>query len=490
MRMFLIGMCDIFLILYLTGLTNIQAPTALTIEDFYALQAMHEELKADKDEAEKLMEERLRQEREEKEKLLAKLKEQEELDSLQKNDLLQEKERLEAMLALRNEKVEDLQKSLTVSKTNLEKINQDLKEKERMLKAREQLLVGLNKEISEKEKARQQLESSYQEKLKDQTDVIAENQQRIQELKVEAQNAGQLADQMKVEAAQAYKAAEVATDVQKKALILKEEALKDKAAAEKKAAEALAARQAAEAEKLKALEAMETATAQKEEAQAKAKQLTVKIQDITQDGDTAYTKNIVPQVQKLKATYERKTFNETDYYKRELTLLPITIDQHTYVIFPSWQIGFAKRSDSPPDNLIITYEGTRIEHWLINKDEDLIAIELPDYAGKAQIPYPQDMPIEQFMPTLLAVRNNGIVNFSDAIRGISEEYFIVNRDYLKIDKNNRLRYHVRGFRGTGTRGERIVLGDQLIDLNGRLIGIANDADRILRINSLVGWTGN
>ena len=39
MRTFLIGMCDVFLILYLTAITNVQPPTFLTVDDFYELSA-------------------------------------------------------------------------------------------------------------------------------------------------------------------------------------------------------------------------------------------------------------------------------------------------------------------------------------------------------------------------------------------------------------------------------------------------------------------
>ena len=320
-----------------------------------------------------------------------------------------------------------------------------------------------------------------------QQEEIEQNRLLAQQLQIEARDASQLANQMKAEASQAYMMAEVAKTVQQKALILKEEALKDKNVAQKKAAEALAARLEAEKQKEQAFEAMKVARIKKQKAEEKALQLATTIQDIKQDGGTAYINNILPQIQILNVSYIRNISNEVMKYERELTLLPFKLGEDAFVVFSSRQIGFSARSDRAPDELILLYKGQEIGSGWINKNDDLIALELPDYEGVISLPYSVDIPVDELMPALLALRNNGNVSLVDKIRGIADDYFIVNRDYLKSDKEYMLNYNVKGFRGTGTRGERIIRGDQLIDLNGRLIGVANDANRVLRINSLSGW---
>jgi len=68
--MFLIGMCDIFLMLYLTAVINVTPGTVLTVEDFYQLKTMHETLESDKEKSEAEFQEQLKQAREEKERLL------------------------------------------------------------------------------------------------------------------------------------------------------------------------------------------------------------------------------------------------------------------------------------------------------------------------------------------------------------------------------------------------------------------------------------
>lgn len=447
--MFLIGMCDIFLILYLTSITNIQPRTVLTIDDFYTLKVMHESLKTDKQKAEEALQDKLRQEKEAKENLLAKLDE-------------------------KDSRVSDMEQSLLMSDAQREQINKDLQEKEDMLKAREELLKNLNKEIEQKEDERRKMEAVYQKELENTKKVMEVTQKRAEVLEGEALEAQSLANQMKKEADLAYKTADMAKEIQIKAVQLKEEAL--------------AAREKAEAEKQKALEEMKVAKLNEEKAQEKARELTQTVEEIKQNAEFAYKNNVVPYMQNIHVTYVSEAPSTTLKYERELTLLPIQIEGQIYVVFPSSQIGFKRKSDAPPDKLVVTYNGRRVKNGLINTDDDLIAIVVSEYKGKAQQPYSADVGVEQLMPALLSLRNNGNVAFSDKIRGLSDNYFIVNRDYLKKSRRDSLEFNVSGFRGTGLHAERVVLGDQLVDLNGRLIGIANDADHIIRIDTLKGWS--
>ena len=75
----------------------------------------------------------------------------------------------------------------------------------------------------------------------------------------------------------------------------------------------------------------------------------------------------------------------------------------------------------------------------------------------------------------------------DVFRDLSNEYFIVNRDFIQAGTQGNLDYVTKGFRGTGVHGERILPGDQLVDLNGRFIGVSDRADHIIRIDTLNGW---
>lgn len=440
MRMFLIGMTDIFLILYLTSLTSVRPTSTLTVEDFLKLKTMHTTLAA------------------EKKKLAVQLTEEE-----------ARREKAEASLAVRD--------------TTLKEISEDLQTKENMLQSREQLLAELNRKIATKE-----------EELQAQKETVQASQARVKKFALAAQKAQYLADQMQQEANQAHRTAETAVAVQKNAIQLKDKALDEKAKAERRVEEALAARLKAEAEKKKALAAAaearqkaQEAQQQTEQAEQKAQKLAVTIRDIKQEGDQAYQRHIRPQLQTLKVTYERQVNDNTLIYKREFTLLPVKIGDRTVVLFPSRQAGFTSRSDTAPERLTITYAEKKITQGWIDKEDDLLAVSLPGYAGGAYAPYPSREDVAQFMPALLALRNNGNRSLGAKIRGLSDEYFIVNRDYLEPTEDAGLKYTVSGFRGTGTHGERILRGDQLVDLNGRLIGVANEDNKIIRVDTLSDW---
>ncbi|MCA9401104.1 MAG: hypothetical protein KC713_05720 [Candidatus Omnitrophica bacterium] len=476
MRMFLIGMCDIFLILYLTSITNTQPKSILTVDDFFQLKAMHESLQGDQQRAEAELREQLRKEQE-------------------------AKDRLQAQLAREKERLDETKRTLSMSAAERKKIEEELRLKEQMLKSREELLANLNQEIAAKEQARQTMESTYQKELALKKETIESTQEMAIRLKEEAQNAQLLADKMKAEADLAYKTADTAKAVQQKALVLKTEALKEKELAERKAAEALRAKQEAEEEKRKAMEAklraekektdaliaMEVAKTLRQQAEENAQELVTTIKDIKKDAKSVYQQDISPQIQNVQAAYERQIADNVTVYERELTLVPVMLDGKIFVIFPTQQIGFTKRSDTVPRKLMIQYKGQKIKNGWIDKENDLIALELSSYVGPAYSLYPADKKTEDFMPTLMAVRNNGNISLLDKIRGISDDFFIVNKNYLTVDGGRVLKYEMPGIRGTGLHGERIVRGDQLLDLKGQLIGIANDANQIIRIDTLKEW---
>jgi hypothetical protein len=455
MRMFLIGMTDIFLILYLTAIANPPSQSVLTVDDFYKLKSMHQTLSENTEKTKTELSEKLKVEKLEREVLVSKLIEE------------------QAYL-------EEIEESLFISDVERKRINKELDVKENILKNREKLLADLNKKIENKEEVWEKMEASLTEELKTKEKSVEANRELVKKFQGEAERAQILANQMKEEVKIANKTAETANEVHKKALIIKDEALKEKVKAELKATTALVARNKAETEKHKAVKAMEVAT-------LKAEELSGTIKDITQAGEDAYSLNIRPHLQTLTVSYSREVSDTTMRYERELNLLPVTIDNKTYIIFPSRHIGFNRRADRAPDNLRVSYANETITNGLINKEDDLIAIELPNYTKDTFIPYPLKTDITQMMPTLLALRNNGNRSLSDKLRGLSEEYFIVNRDFIETDTSNKIRYGVSGFRGTGIHGEKIIPGDQLVDLTGRFIGVAHDDNDIIRIDSLSGW---
>ena len=122
MRMFLIGMCDVFLILYLTAITNVQPATVLTVDDFYKLKSMHETLEADKHKTEDEFQDKLRRAREEKEILLAEKKKQEALAAARLKDLSGEKDDLYDKLTEEKGRLKEMEQSLSLSDAERERV--------------------------------------------------------------------------------------------------------------------------------------------------------------------------------------------------------------------------------------------------------------------------------------------------------------------------------------------------------------------------------
>lgn len=460
--MFLVCITDIFLLLYLTAVANVQPTTILTVEDFYKLKSMHQELAGEKLKTEEQLKAELRRELEARAMLTAKLN--------------RERSRLD-----------DMQKTLLDSVSERERINQDLRFKEDMLKAREKLLEDLNQQITTKEADWEKIKDTYKQELEQQKAVVEGARRHAQRFEAEAKDARILADQMQLEADQAYETADMAQAVKEKALRLQVQALEEKMEAERLAAEAKVAQETAEKEKKKALEDMQTAKAEKKQAEQKVRMLAATIDEIKQDGETAYQDNVLPRLKALDVTWKRKIADNFTVYERKLTLLPVKIGSKVYVVFPSRQIGFTGRSDRKPDGLSIMYGEQKISNGWIQKEDDLITIELLRFTGDVDEPFGADTAILKLMPALLALRNNGNVSIQDKIRGISDDYFIVNRDYIEPDGEGVLKFAMAGFRGTGLRAERIARGDQLVDLNGRFIGVANTANHIIRFDTLDGW---
>lgn len=456
MRMFAVAMTDLFLILYLTSITTMQSKATLTVDDFYTLKSRHAVLQSDKQKIETDFQDKLRLAQEEQQKLAQEL-------------------------ALAKTKAEETEKSLLTSDAEREQIRNDLK-------AKEESLAELNKQIEAKKEEWQNMEASYKDELQKQKDSVEASRKLAEELELKAQEADRLANQRQQEADLAYKTADEAKNVQQQAEQLKEKALKEKEDAERKAQEALAARTQAESERENALQAMAEARLKREQAEKDAQQLAASLKEIKQHGEEAFANNVRPHLQTLNVSYERPSGNNTTIYKRDLTLLPIKLGEQTVVIFPSHHVGFSRKTDKAPGKLVILYQGKRISTGWMNAEKNLIAVSLPGYEGKPSIPHPISTEITQFMPTLLALRNDGNKSLSDNIRGISDEFFIVNRDHLRPGEGPVLKYGVTGFRGTSMYGERIVPGDQLVDLNGQIIGVANSDNNIIRLDSLNGWT--
>ncbi len=500
MRTFLVGMCDIFLILYLTTLSQVNPfhNSFLTVDDYNKLKE---------------------------------LKVQAEQDSEKSNA---------QVLALKNEisvldkqKEKALQSTLS-AKAETEKTMQLVKiEKEKVAKIETELSKAIN-EKGEYDKLLQKSQEDEQKNLK----IVKESQialekarekelnalQIVKAVKIEAertredeQRALETAEKLRLKAEDAKKREESALKLAKEARLKEEEARKSEEEARK--SEEIA-RKIAEEERLNAAKASENETvalnlaaladnqkkialknadmARKAEANAltvarKAQGETAKVKSkilsIIQPADNAYNDNIIDKLMQFTITIDYK-----DSFKRVVNKvitmqgLPVKIGGEYVLFAPLDQIGLDPSSIH--DNYItynITVNYKPVTKLFVKLGEFKIAALVIEDEVEHCLPVGKTDVFSSYMPVLFSLRNHKLLGVMDRIRGVSSDYSIFKRDQLLMITEDEFHFDNTGFRGTGNYAEYIVKGDQIVDLGGSFLGFAYKKNAIVRIDNLKGW---
>lgn len=521
MRMFLVGMCDIFLILYLTTLSQVNPfhNSFLTVDDY-------NKLKESKIQAEQDTEKSYAQ--------ILKLKDNISVLDEQKKKALQstlsaksETEKMMQLIKVENKKVAAIE-------TKLSKAISEKDEFDRLLQKSqedEQKSLEIVKESqieTEKTKEREQRALKSLEEIQ----IVLENSRKkemhalqiVRSVQIEAkktkegeQRALKTAENLRLEAEEAKRREEYALKLAEEAKSKEEEARKSEE--EARQSEEIA-RKIAEEERLNAAKASENeATAlnlaelannQKEIAlkdagiarEAEVKALTVariaqsettlvksKIQSIIQPADNAYNKNIIDKLVQFTVTIDYK-----EHIRRVpdkvITMqgLPVKMGDE-YVLFAlSDQIGLD--SSSTHDNYVtynITVNDKPVTKLYVKPGEVKIAALVISGEIEHCLPVGKTGVFSSYMPVLFSLRNHKLLGVMDRIRGVSNDYFIFKRDRLMMITEDEFYFDHEGFRGTGNYAEYIVKGDQIVDLGGNFLGLAYKKNAIIRIDDLKGW---
>ncbi len=521
MRMFLVCMCDIFLILYLTSLSQVSPfnNSLLTVDDYNKLKEA---------------------------------KVQSDLDSeISKGYVVELKNRVSD---LSKEKEQALKLSLS-TKAEAENVMQLLNiEKEKVAKAK----IELSKTLSEKEKSEKLLQQSHEKeqkileivkKSKIEAETAKENEQKVlkitEELRAEARKSEQFvlkiveeaklktektkkndeelrklikdaqakAEESRKKEEAARKIAEEERRIAKESQLKAEEARKNEDAANKIAEEerliaeiarkneAIAIKSAETSENKKRLALRNEQIARDAEASAKrvasvAQRETVeaktKIKNIIQTSDKAYTENVLDKLTQFNISSDYKSRLESTR-KRDVTIqgLPVKIGDE-YVIFVTLDIVGLNPTSEPGHyasfNLNVNNRPVT-KLYIKPGDMKIAALVLAGDDIKHCLPVDKSEGLSSFMPVLLSVRSKMKLGVMDRIRGIDKDYFVFARDFLKMITENELYFDNEGFRGTGNYAEYIIKGDQVVDLEGNYIGFAYKKNTILRIENLEGWRG-
>lgn len=468
MRMFLVGMCDIFLLLYLTALAEVEArPTsALTVQDFIQLKESKELL--EKQEKSRL--EALEAKEIEAAELLSKL-----------TDVANEKERIES----EKRKTElDFESSKRKSDEELLKTKAELTEQARRLekmqedarKAFEEREARLATRVAERELELVQARQAAEQRA----EQLAAQEQKSLQLNSEVQRQQMLADEARQKAEEALSEREQALADRQKALAEAESARQAREQALTYASQALS-----QAESGKNLADVALRRAQQAELERSAARR--KVQKITQSAATAFARNIEGKILSVEVTVSRRALLGDSKRQAGLSLLPIAYGNERVVFAPISQLELAELDDPRDlkalDIRIAGHSVTRVYRtapW-----PELIAIAVPQEVASVS---PVDAAhVRSFMPTLMSVRTGAHRGFGDRIRKLAGTHFLFPRDRLTQEGVHQLRFLAEGFRGSGDFGEQILQGDQIVDLEGNFIGIARTVNDVVMIPNLEDW---
>ncbi|GAX60543.1 hypothetical protein SCALIN_C13_0054 [Candidatus Scalindua japonica] len=516
MRIFLVGMCDIFLILYLTTLSQVNPfhNSYLTVDDYNKLKEskIQAEQESEKSHAQVLeLKNEISALDKEREKAIqstlyakAEAKKIRQLVKVEKekvakvetklSKVISEKEEFSKLLLKSRENEEKTQKIVKESQAESEKARE---REQQALKSLGQLQVALEKATKQEQHALQ---------------IVKNVKTEAEKTKEDKQKALAVAKMLRLKAEEAKKRADEARKREEDALKLAKEArLKEKEA--RKSEEI--ARKIAEEERLNAAKASENETIalnlaeqannQKEialkkagiarEAEAKALKIASiaegetakvksKIQSIIQPADSAYSENILDKL----VTFTITIGSKGSYKVITMQGIPVKMGDE-YVLFTLLdQIGLdPSTSYSNNATYKISVNDKPVTKLFVKPGKVKIAALVISEEIKHCLPIDKASVFTSYMPVLFSLRNHKRLGVMDRIRGVSEDYFVFKRDRLLMITEDELFFDNEGFRGTRNYAEYIVKGDQIVDLSGNFLGLAYKKNKILRIGNLKEW---
>lgn len=468
MRMFLVGMCDIFLLLYLTALAEVEARpvSSITVQDFLQLKASKELLEQQEQSNKAALEGQEREASQLRKELAALMNERQRVES--------EKHKAERELALLQkstiEQVERTRAESTEAIARLERLQEQVR------KESEEREAKLTAQISE----RQATLEHERLKAEERTKQLALEEQRSVQLRSHIEQQQALVDAAK-------KTADEALADKVKALEDRQQALAEADQARKAREQALSYASQAISRAESGNELADVALRRAREAEQERLEARDRVKRITQSAATAFERNIKAKIVPVETAVHRRAVLGESVRRATLHLLPVQFGEELVLFVPLAHLGLADVDDvsevKAVDIRIVGQRATRVYHS--RQFPGLLAIVAP--LQKAAVLPLRDSSVRSLMPTLMAVRSGAGAKVGDRIRDLSASHFLFPRDRLIEDRGQRLRLAVEGFRGTGDFGEQILMGDQIVDLDGNFLGLAGSVNEVTVISSLDEW---
>ncbi len=444
--MFLVGMCDIFLLLYLTALAQVDARqlSDITVKDYVKLKESAAATEADLKSRERSAQDTLRSFEEAKR----------ELDRItaEHQKLVQESRRkasAEADLWKRKEE------ALRAAAKEKEQLARNLEHRNKEAEAEAARLAAMAKSSQEAEAEHRKAAEEANRRAAEAAQAAARAEKEAREAKLKAEEAGRREHA-------AVKTAELARKSESEALV-----------------NAVNARIDAE-------ESAERAERRIRIADQEISETRERISSITQSAGAAYQRNIQSRAVPLRVTIGRKRLMGDGTETFNFTGIPVKMGDERVVFIPVGQLALESARDADDvAKLSMESAGAIIRKiYVRGVSPDIVGAVLPGPGPAAESIGSGG--IHDFMPTLIAFRNGSRMGWGDRIRDLNRDYFLFQRDRLERDATG-FSYRTKGFRGTGDFAEYLLKGDQIVDLDGNFLGLVTSENTIVTIRNLQNW---
>lgn len=476
MRMFLVGMCDIFLLLYLTAVAQVvpYSESRVTLQDYERLEQQQHDAQALMHSREQELAQRvaeLEQARQQQELLQEALRRSQTQLSQEAWERTLERAALSEQLAAESQSTEALVAQVSEAERRSESLMREVEnartEAAALAAQRAEFEAQSSAAVAAAERSQAEL-SARERQAQQREQVLRVAQEDLQKRLSNAQKALAAARRSEAEANAEARTAGVERILAR--------------TAEERAAES--ARAALErADEAEAREAYARTLA--EEAQRAAAAEQERLRSVLQPAERAYEAKVESQLLPLRARVQRLSFLGTTKDESRLWGIPVRFGGDTVIFQPAEHVGL-EGTEAPDSFLSAHFElrGRLVQQLYVHPSKPgLIGFGLESFDAAASPPLDGSL----LMPVLLAVRNGAQSGFADRIRDLNEQYYLFQRDRLRIGSDGMLSLDMRGIRGTGDFGELILPGDQIVDLEGRLVGVAVRRNVVMPIGDAREW---
>jgi hypothetical protein len=482
--MFLIGMCDIFLLLYLTAVAEMDSRpvSSLTVADYSKLEASATEYQERSQRAEQDLEKQ-RAMLEAKAREVAD-KEQAAADAVERAKALEI--RVSAALAEANAAKKELtaaEQRDAATKAAREQLEVEVARRGREAATREAALraevarVSSDLSVAHREREAEVTKTSEVTRLAEEARITAQQESsRAADERKRAEEALAEAKRQREAAEAATAAAALAKRGEAEAKLIAQQARQRESAALQYADRAVETATNAQTDATRAMQRVADVRREQETVQGR-------LTSVEKPLNVAYLEKVDPMLVEISVQLGQGGSPERSVAVRGPA---VRMDGERLLLIPLAALGVESGDEGRIVAASMARDGGRIARVLRSADQPtVVAFVLPS-EGAAAAPN-ESRTVRELMPTLLLVRGDFEGGKRTRIAAVSDEFRALERDSLSADGAQRLWYRPASS-GQSKRGTHELLpGDHVVDLEGTYVGLVVAPNAVARLTSVSGW---